>query len=69
MPAAVFAVFDGHGGDAIAKLSAAYFETYLMNAINHCASKIDENMKKKKDQMKKSDTTWNDSVCDKMTNK
>lgn len=34
IPMAVFCVFDGHGGDAVAKLAARHFETHLRRAID-----------------------------------
>ncbi|KPA78910.1 hypothetical protein ABB37_05974 [Leptomonas pyrrhocoris] len=34
IPMAVFCVFDGHGGDAVAKLAARHFETHLRRAIH-----------------------------------
>lgn len=33
MPMAVFCMFDGHGGDAVAKLAARHFEAHLRRAI------------------------------------
>ncbi|KAG5497594.1 hypothetical protein JKF63_03859 [Porcisia hertigi] len=33
MPMAVFCMFDGHGGDAVAKLAARHFEAHLRHAI------------------------------------
>lgn len=33
MPMAVFCMFDGHGGDAVAKLAARHFEEHLRRAI------------------------------------
>lgn len=33
IPMAVFCVFDGHGGDAVAKLAAGHFEQHLRQAI------------------------------------